>query len=274
MRILFLGDVVGRSGRDAVLQNLSKWRQEYRLDFIMVNAENASHGFGLGPMIAKEFFDAGVDSITLGNHAFDRKEIIPVIHEFPYLVRPLNYPKSTPGNGFCIKPLPNGKKVLVINVAGRIFMNPIADDPFAALENLLSRFPLGRAVQAIILDVHGEATSEKLSIGNAFDGQVSLVVGTHTHIPTADTRILPRGTAYQTDAGMCGDYESVIGMQKEGAVLRTRHPFAGGKLAPASGEACVCGVMIETDDKTGLALSVKPFRQGVHLMQAEGLGKD
>ncbi|QCE32475.1 TIGR00282 family metallophosphoesterase [Acetobacteraceae bacterium] len=272
MRILFLGDIVGRSGREAIIHNVAKWRKAYRLDMIVANAENASHGFGLGPMIAKELFEAGIDSLTLGNHAFDRKELIPAINDFPFLVRPVNYPKSTPGNGFCVKPLPNGKKVLVVNLACRIFMNPIADDPFKAVEDILNRFPLRRAVDAIILDVHGEATSEKLSLANAFDGQVSFVVGTHTHIPTADTRILPKGTAYQTDAGMCGDYDSIIGMEKEGAILRTRHPFAGGKLAPASQEACVCGVMFETDDKTGLAVAVKPFRQGKHLMQADGLG--
>lgn len=270
MRILFLGDIVGRAGREAVLQHVATWRTKYCLDMMIVNAENASHGFGLGPLIAKELFAAGIDSITLGNHAFDRKELIGALADFPYLVRPINYPQSTPGNGFCVKSLPSGKKVLVINVAGRLFMNPIADDPFFAIEKLLSRFPLGTAVDAVILDIHAEATSEKLSLANAFDGKLSLAVGTHTHVPTADTRILPKGTAYQTDAGMCGDYDSIIGMQKEGAILRTRHPFAAGKLAPASGEACVCGVLLETDDKTGLAKSVVPFRQGKGLMQAEG----
>ncbi len=267
MRILFLGDVLGRTGRDAVVARLPVLRKELRIDLAIVNAENASHGFGLAPDMARALFAAGSDVITLGNHAWDRKEIIPYIAETPRLLRPLNYPAGTPGSGSVLVALPDGRKALVLQAMGRLYMDPM-DCPFRGTAEVLARYRLGASVQAIVADFHGEATSEKMAYGHIFDGQMSLVVGTHTHCPTADAQILPGGTAYQSDAGMCGDYDSVIGMTKNGATLRFWRKMPGEKLGPAEGEATVCGVFAETDDATGLATRIEPVRAGGRLSQA------
>jgi 2',3'-cyclic-nucleotide 2'-phosphodiesterase len=264
VRILFLGDVLGRSGRDTVGARLPGLRADLRIDLAVVNAENASHGFGLAPEMAKALFAAGADVITLGNHAWDRKEIIPYIAETPRLIRPLNYPPGTPGSGSILVTLGDGRKALVLQAMGRLFMDPL-DCPFRGTADTLSRFILGASVQAIVADFHAEASSEKMAFAHAFDGQISFVVGTHTHCPSADAQILPGGTAFQSDAGMCGDYDSVIGMAKEGATLRFWRKLPGEKLGPAEGEATICGVFVETDDTTGLAIRIEPLRTGGRL---------
>ncbi len=266
MRIVFLGDVVGRTGREAVASALPDLRTGLAADLVIVNAENASHGFGLGPDMARALFAAGADVITLGNHAWDRKELIPYIAENPRVIRPLNFPPGTPGAGSVLFELADGRKALVLNVMGRLFMDSL-DCPFRTAAVELSRYRLGGTVAAIVVDVHAEATSEKMAFGHSFDGQVSLVVGTHTHTPTADYQILAGGTAYQSDAGMCGDYDSVIGMQKEGAASRFWRKMPGEKLQPAEGPATVCGLFVETDDATGLAKRVEPIRLGGRLSQ-------
>jgi metallophosphoesterase (TIGR00282 family) len=267
VRILFLGDVLGRSGREAVADRLPKLRQALGIDLAVVNAENASHGFGLAPDMARSLFAAGADVITLGNHAWDRKEIIPYIAETPRLLRPLNFPPGTPGSGSVLVTLQDGRKALVLQAMGRLYMDPL-DCPFRGTAEILSRYRLGASVQAIVADIHAEASSEKMAYGHSFDGQMSFVVGTHTHCPTADAQILPGGTAFQSDAGMCGDYDSVIGMVKEGATLRFWRKMPGEKLGPAEGEATVCGVFVETDDATGLARRIEPVRIGGRLAQA------
>ncbi|MGI4748150.1 MAG: TIGR00282 family metallophosphoesterase [Janthinobacterium lividum] len=266
MRILFLGDIVGRSGRDAVEARLPDLRRQLRVDLAVINAENASHGFGLAPAMADSLFAAGCDVLTLGNHAWDRKEMIGHIGGAPRIVRPLNFPPGTPGQGSVMITLADGRKAMVANVMGRLFMDAL-DDPFRATQELLSRQRLGTTVQAIVVDFHAEATSEKAAFAHYLDGRVSLVVGTHTHTPTSDHRILAGGTAFQADAGMCGDYDSVIGMGKEGAMARFVRKMPGERLQPADGEATVCGLFVETDDRTGLARTVAPLRLGGALSQ-------
>lgn len=267
MRILFLGDVVGRSGRDALTAQLPELKAWLRADLVVVNGENASHGFGLAPEMARAFFTAGADVVSLGNHSWDRKEIIPWIDQEPRVIRPANYPPGTPGKGSFVAVLADGRKALVVNVLGRLFMEPV-DDPFRAVQAEVQAHPLGKSVQAAIIDVHAEASSEKAAMGHSFDGLVSLVVGTHTHTPTADHQILAGGTAYMTDAGMCGDYDSVIGMQKGAASLRFWRKVPTEKLAPAEGDATLCGIFVVTDDATGLATGVAPLRLGGRLSQA------
>ena len=266
MRILFLGDVVGRSGREAVLAWLPRLRAELRVDLAIVNAENASHGFGLAPDMARLLFAAGADVISLGNHAWDRKELLPYIAENPRLIRPLNYPPGTPGAGLVSLEVGDGRRALVLNVMGRLFMDAL-DCPFRTSAQELAKYRLGGTVHAIVVDFHAEATSEKMAFAHSFDGQVSLVVGTHTHTPTADHQVLPGGTAYVSDAGMCGDYDSVIGMAKQGAAARFWRKLPGERLAPAEGEATVCGVFVETDERTGLAKRIEPVRVGGRLSQ-------
>lgn len=268
MRILFIGDVVGRTGRDAVTEALPKLRERLRLDLVVVNAENASHGFGLAPDMAEALFAAGADVLTLGNHSFDRREIIPYIAEHPRLLRPLNYPPGTPGAGSIVVDVPGGRRALVMQAMGRLFFLDALDCPFRGTAEALSRHRMGGTVQAILLDFHAEATSEKMAFAHTFDGQASLVVGTHTHCPSADHQILPGGTAFLSDAGMSGDYDSVIGMQKQGAAMRFWRKLPGERLTPSEGDATVCGVFVETDDVTGLARRVEPLRQGGRLAQA------
>lgn len=267
MRILFLGDIVGRTGRSTVADRLPGLRQQLGLDLVVANAENASHGFGLAPDMAKALFAAGADVLTLGNHSWDRKEIIPFIAENPRLLRPLNYPPGTPGAGHVVVTLPDGRRVLVLQAMGRLYMDPL-DCPFRGTAGVLEKYRLGGTVQAIVADIHAEASSEKMAFGHIFDGQVSCVIGTHTHIPTADAQILPGGTGFQSDAGMCGDYDSVIGMTKDNATLRYWRKMPGEKLGPAEGEATVCGVFVETDDATGLARRIEPMRTGGRLAPA------
>jgi len=267
MRILFLGDLLGRAGREAATNALPELRQRLKLDLLVINGENASHGFGLGPDMAEALFAAGCDVITLGNHAWDRKEILPYIQEHPRLIRPLNFPPGTPGAGSVVVTLHDGRKALVMNVMGRLFMDAL-DCPFRASAVELAKHRLGTTVAAAVIDFHGEATSEKMAYGHSFDGQASLIVGTHTHVPTADHQILPGGTAYQTDAGMCGDYDSVIGMAKEGAAARFWRKMPGDRLAPADGPVTLSGIFVETSDTTGLAIRVEPLRQGGRLSQS------
>jgi metallophosphoesterase (TIGR00282 family) len=263
MRILFLGDVVGRAGRDAVVAAVPVLRTQHSLDFIIVNGENAAHGFGISPEICLQFYAAGVDCVTTGNHIWDQRAIINHIGQDRQLLRPLNFPGAM-GRGFEIYSLKDGRRILVVNAMARLFME-LTDNPFTAIDQLLIKNRLGSDVQAIVLDFHGEATAEKMAMGHFCDGRVSLVVGTHTHIPTADAQILPGGTAYQTDAGMCGDYNSVIGMEKAPAIARFVQRMPTDKLSPASGEASVCGLIVETDDVTGLAKSIQPLRMGGQL---------
>ncbi len=264
MRILFCGDIVGRSGRQALQDHLGLLRRRLALDFVIVNGENAAHGFGITEAICKEIYGFGADVITTGNHAWDQREIVSYIDGDSRLLRPLNYQAGTPGQGAGVYTTPQGKRVLVANVMCRLFME-LLDDPFAAAEAILAQHSLGRTVDAVVIDVHGEATSEKMAFGHSFDGRASLVVGTHTHVPTADEQILPGGTAYQTDAGMCGDYDSVIGMRKHTAIARFRKKIVNERLHPADGEATLCALFVETDDRTGLATHVEPVRIGGRL---------
>jgi metallophosphoesterase (TIGR00282 family) len=267
MRLLFLGDIVGRTGREAVITLLPDLRRRLDLDFVVVNGENAAHGFGITETIARSLHEAGVDCITTGNHIWDKREIIAYIERDQRLLRPINFPDGTPGKGAVILQARDGRRVLVINLMGRLFMDPLGD-PFPGLDRLLKQNPLGRGVQAIIVDVHGEASSEKMAIGHFCDGRASLVIGTHTHIPTADGQILPGGAAYQTDAGMCGDYDSVIGMEKAPATAKIVRKMPGDRLAPAEGPATICGAYVETDDLTGLATRIDPVRVGGRLSQS------
>jgi metallophosphoesterase (TIGR00282 family) len=268
MRILFLGDIVGKAGRQAVVERVPELRRSLDLDFVVVNGENAAHGFGINEAIATELHAAGVDCITTGNHVWDKREIIAYIERDPRLLRPINYPDGTPGRGAVVLPARDGRRVLVVNLMCRLFMDPL-DNPFTGLDRVLKLNPLGRGVAAIIVDVHGEASSEKMAFGHFCDGRASLVIGTHTHVPTADGQILTGGTAYQTDAGMCGDYDSVIGMEKSASLTRFLRKMPGERLAPADGPATVCGAFVETDDLTGLALRIQPVRIGGRLDQAK-----
>ncbi|WP_119677575.1 TIGR00282 family metallophosphoesterase [Indioceanicola profundi] len=276
MRLLFLGDIVGRSGREGLLRHLPELQQRLSPDFVVINGENAAGGFGITEKIANEFFAAGVDCITTGNHVWDQKELLGQIDRIPNLIRPINYPEGTPGRGYTVLPSKNGRyKVLVMNAMARVFMDPL-DDPFPAIERVVKVHRLGgpmmgpNGVHAAILDFHGEATSEKMIMGHVLDGRVSLVVGTHSHIPTADLQILSGGTAYQSDAGMCGDYDSVIGMKKESAIHKMTRKTPGERFTPAENDATVtvCGIFVETDDRTGLAKRAEPVRVGGRLKQA------
>lgn len=264
MKIVFIGDVVARAGRDALAKHLPEVRSELNPDVVIVNGENAAHGIGINEKICKEFFDLGVDVITLGNHAWDQREVIPYIEREQRLVRPLNYPAQTPGKGSYIHTLRDGRKIMVINAMARLFMDPL-DDPFAQVEQLISSQRMGKTVHAIFLDFHGEATSEKMAMGHFLDGKVSAVIGTHTHVPTADAQILPKGTALQCDAGMTGDYNSVIGMNINTPIMRFTRKFSIEKLSPAEGEGTMCGTYIETDDSTGLAKEIRAIRRGPRL---------
>jgi 2',3'-cyclic-nucleotide 2'-phosphodiesterase len=267
MRILFVGDIVGRSGRAAVLERLPTLVAQWRLDFVAVNGENAAGGFGITEAIYQELVDAGADAITGGNHSWDQKEALVFIERAPKLLRPINYPAGTPGRGVALIEARNGARVLVVNAMGRIFMDPL-DDPFAAVERELAACPLKQAADAVIVDIHGEATSEKQAMGHFCDGRASLVVGTHTHAPTADHQILPHGTAFVSDLGMTGDYNSIIGMDKDEPLTRFLRKISGARFEPAMGEATLCALAVETDDATGLARQVGAVRLGGRLEQA------
>jgi metallophosphoesterase (TIGR00282 family) len=264
LRILFVGDVVGRSGRSAIGEHLPGLVRDFSLDLVVVNGENAAGGFGITEAIYHELLDAGADAITLGNHAWDQREALVFIDRAPKLIRPVNFPRGTPGRGAALIDTKTGKRALIVNAMGRVFMTPF-DDPFAALERELTACPLREAADAIVVDFHCEATSEKQGIGFFCDGRASLVVGTHTHVPTADHQILPGGTAYMTDAGMTGDYDSIIGMQKDEPLRRFTTGIPSGRFEPAAGVATLSGVAVETDDATGLAVKVAPVRIGGRL---------
>ena len=263
VKFLFFGDVVGRPGREAVKKYVPELRHQFAIDLVVANAENAAAGRGLTERLCGEFYDCGVDILTTGNHVWDQREIIPYIDRDPRLLRPANFPKGTPGAGWRLHSV-GAQNVLVTNLMGRLFMETL-DDPFARLEELLGAFRLGVEAAAILVDFHAEASSEKMALGHFADGRVSAVFGTHCHVPTADWQILPGGTAYQTDAGMCGDYDSVIGMQKEPATLRFVTKMPGERPQVAEGEATLCGIFLETDDGTGLAKVVEPVRIGGRL---------
>jgi len=267
MRILFIGDIVGRSGRAVVLERLPALIRDWKLDFVAINGENAAGGFGITEAIYQELVDAGADVITGGNHSWDQKEALVFIERAPKLLRPINYPPGTPGRGATLIEAKNGARVLVVNLMGRIFMDPL-DDPFAAIERELSACALRRDADAIVVDMHCEATSEKQSMGHLCDGRASLVVGTHTHAPTADHQILPRGTAFISDVGMTGDYDSVIGMNKDEPLNRFVRRIGASRLEPALGPATLCGVAVETDDATGLARRIGAVRLGGRLEEA------
>jgi hypothetical protein len=268
MRILFVGDVVGRSGRNIVCERLPGLIRNWKLDLVVINGENAAGGFGITEAIYRELIDAGADAVTLGNHAWDQKEALVFIERAPRLVRPINYPAGTPGRGAVMIEAKSGVRVLVINAMGRIFMDPL-DDPFTAIERELAVCPLSSGADAIVIDFHGEATSEKQSMGHFCDGRTSLVVGTHTHAPTADLRILPGGTAFMSDVGMTGDYNSVIGMVKEEPLQRFVQRISSARFEPASGAATLCAVAVETDPATGLASRVGAVRLGGCLEQTK-----
>ncbi|OUD10373.1 metallophosphoesterase [Marivivens niveibacter] len=268
MKILFLGDVVGRGGRAAVVERLAKMREAWKLDFVVVNGENATRGMGLSGEHAKALLDAGADVITLGDHAFDQKDMMSFCEQEPRIIRPINFSKVAPGKGARVFTTTRGQKVLVAQVLGQVFMKRAFDDPFSAMDQVLRQFPLGGLVQAALVDVHCEATSEKMAMGHFCDGKASVVVGTHTHVPTGDAQILPNGTAFQSDAGMCGDYDSVIGMNKAEPMRRFVTGMSKGRFEPAMGEATLSGLYVETDDRTGKATRVEMVRNGGRLAQS------
>lgn len=261
MKILFCGDVVGRPGRDVLCDQLPELREKLSLDFVVVNGENAAGGFGITGEICQAFYQVGADVITLGNHAWDQRETLRYIEGDPKLIRPNNYPPGTPGRGGAVFLTGDGRKVFVLQVMCRLFMDAL-DDPFASVRTALEKQRLGGTVDAIVLDIHGEATSEKQALARYVDGQVSVAAGTHTHVPTADHQILPKGTAYMTDIGMCGPYDSIIGMAPETIIERFTRKLPTGRFSPATGEPTLCALYIETDDKTGLATYTAPLRVG------------
>ncbi|MCV2880606.1 TIGR00282 family metallophosphoesterase [Actibacterium sp. XHP0104] len=267
MKILFLGDVMGRAGRKAITERLPKLRADWGLDFVVVNAENATSGAGVSAEHAKALLDAGADCLTLGDHAFDQKDMLSFINQEPRIIRPLNYATEAPGKGARLFTAAGGRKVLVAQVLGQVFMKRPFADPFSAIDAELRRHPLGGLAQATLVDMHCEATSEKMAMGHWCDGRASVVVGTHTHVPTGDAMILPGGTAYQTDAGMCGDYNSIIGMDKAEPMRRFITGMAKSRFTPANGEATLSGLYVETDDRTGKAKRLEMVRQG-GLLQA------
>ncbi len=265
MRILFCGDIVGRSGRDALSKHLPKLKESFKIDWIVVNGENAAAGFGITPSICEDLFEMQVDVITTGNHAWDQRQIVDYIKIEPRLLRPINYPKETPGQGIGRYKKEGVKDLVVANVMTRLFMDPL-DDPFSTVKEALSPFKLEKSLGGIVVDAHGEASSEKAALAYYLDGSASLVTGTHTHVPTSDTRILPGGTAFQTDAGMCGDYNSIIGMEREVAIKKFTSKLPSGRLTPATGEGTVSGILVDLNDK-GLADRVFPIIVGGILQQ-------
>lgn len=268
MKLLFLGDVVGRTGRSAVAENLPRLRREWDLDFVVVNGENATGGMGLSGAHATLLLEAGADCVTLGDHAFDQREMLAFIEKEPRVLRPLNFARTAPGRGAAFFDARGGRRVFVAQVLGQAFMKRPFDDPFSAIDAALRPATLGGAASAVVVEVHAEATSEKMALGHWCDGRASLVVGTHTHVPTADLQILAKGAAFQSDAGMCGDYDSVIGMDKLEPVTRFVTGMSKGRFSPAEGEATLSGVYVETDDATGRAARAVPVRLGGRLSQS------
>jgi len=265
MRLLFLGDMVGKTGRTAVWEQLPGLISDFRLDFVIVNGENAAGGFGITEEIFRATIDAGADVVTTGNHVWDQREALTFAPREERFLRPANFPKGTPGRGSGLYMARNGARVLVANVMGRVFMHPELDDPFQAGERELSACPLGEQADAVVIDFHAEATSEKMCFAHFVDGRASLVVGTHTHQPTADHQILNGGTAYISDAGMCGDYDSSLGMDKEEPLNRFLSKVPKGRFEAAGGPATLCGIGVDISDRTGLAEAAAPFRRGPRL---------
>jgi metallophosphoesterase (TIGR00282 family) len=265
VNILFCGDVMGRPGREAVKTYVPGLRRDLALDLVVVNAENAAGGYGLTERLCGEFYECGVDVLTTGNHVWDQRELIAYIDRDPRVLRPANFPAGAPGAGWRLHQLADGRGALVINLMGRLFMD-LLDDPFARLDAILAAHPLGGEAAAIVVDMHAEASSEKMALAHYADGRVSAVLGTHTHVPTADAQIFAGGTAYQTDAGMCGDYDSVIGMQKAPSVRRFLTRMPGERPQVAEGEGTLCGIVLKTDDASGLATRIEPVRIGGRLM--------
>ena len=268
MRLGFFGDVVGRAGRAAVAEHLPRVRKQLKLDFVVVNGENSAGGFGITSSTANELFDAGADCITLGNHSWDQAEALTFIERETRLLRPFNYPQTLniPGRGAQLFTTPNGQRVFVIQIHGSAFMESL-DDPIQGVQRALDEAPLRQVADAVIVEMHAEATAEKYIMGHFCDGRATLVVGAHTHVPTGDAHILSNGTAYMTDAGMCGDYDSVIGMKKGPLVQRASTRLPVERKSPAEGPATMCGVVVESDDNTGLAVRVAPIRVGGKLAQ-------
>ncbi len=266
LRLLFIGDVIGRSGRVAVVSRLQRLREAWALDFVIVNGENAAGGFGITESVCEELLGAGADCVTLGNHAYDQRDAFGYIEKQTRLLRPVNYPAGAPGRGVGVYAARRGQKIAVVNVLGRTHMDPL-DDPFAAVDREVGAAPLGAGSDAFVVDMHAEATSEKMAMGHFLDGRVSLVAGTHTHVPTADGQILPAGTGYISDAGMTGDYDSVIGMSKAEPIRRFTRKTPGARYEPAQGEATLCGVGVELSS-SGLAQRIAPVRLGGRLSQS------
>lgn len=268
MKLLFLGDVMGRAGRAAITERLPGLKADWRLDFVVVNGENATSGAGLSAAHAQSILDAGADCITLGDHAFDQREMLQFITREPRILRPLNFARDAPGAGARLFEAKGGKRILVAQALGQVFMKRPFDDPFSALDAVFKTYPRGGQANAVLVDIHAEATSEKMATGHFCDGRASLVVGTHTHVPTGDAMILPGGTAYLTDAGMCGDYHSVIGMEKAEPLRRFITGMPKERFTPANGPATLAGVYVETDDATGKATAIRPVRVGGALQNA------
>jgi metallophosphoesterase (TIGR00282 family) len=264
MKILFLGDVVGISGCSMVLNSLLSKIKDEKIDFVVVNGENAADaGVGITEKICKDFFNCGVDVVTTGNHVWDQKETMSHIEKENRLLRPENLFEPSPGKGFGIFIAKNGMKVGVLNLMGNVFMKK-CEDVFEAAEKFMKKYKLKKDYDFLVVDFHGEITSEKTAMGHFFDGKATLVVGTHTHIPTNDARVLKEGTAYQTDAGMCGNYNSVIGMDKDNSINRFLKKKST-KHFPANGEATLCGVIVDCDIETGLAKKIDNFIYGGEL---------
>ena len=259
MKILYCGDIVARSGRDVVLENLSGLKNTYKPDVVMLNVENAAHGFGVTPGICREFLAHGADILITGNHFLNQRDIVPFLNECKVIVRPANIPAENPGRGHIIYELADGRRILVIQVLGRLFMEAV-DCPVQAVDAVLQNYTLGRNIDAVFVDIHAEATSEKLSLGYYLDGRVSCVAGTHTHVPTSDARVLPQGTAYITDVGMCGNYNSVLGFDPVAPINRLRHRYTEDRLTPAAGQGTIYAILVETDDATGLAKSIEQIK--------------
>ncbi len=261
MKILFLGDVVGNSGSNAIKKNLQKIVREYKIEFVILNGENSfKSGVGITENLVNEFFSCGVDVITTGNHVWDQKEILEYITKESRLLRPLNMSSKLPGRGYGIYKAKNGLNICVLNLMGNVFMKK-CDNVFECSKKFLNEFKLKKDYDFLVVDLHAETTSEKMAMGHYFDGKATLVVGTHTHVPTNDVRILKNGTAYQTDAGMCGDYDSVIGMNKINSLNRF-FKKSSENHSPADGIASLCGVIVNANNETGLAHEVSSFIHG------------
>ena len=259
MNILILGDIIGPSGREAIVKKLPNLIKQKKIDFVIVNGENAADpGVGITKKNTEEFFEAGTDVITSGNHIWDEKETMEFITSEKRLLRPENLSKGSPGVGIGIFNSKNNKKVAVINLMGNIFMKK-CEDVFESAKKFIQTVKLKRDADFIIVDLHGEITSEKMAMGYFFDGKATMVVGTHTHVPTSDYRIMEKGTAYQTDIGMCGDYNSVIGMNRDNSLKKFFKDSSAKKHYPALGEATISGLMVKADDETGLAREVEPI---------------